>query len=76
MSPIRDWWASSWFLICLTSKRLSQERAESVRDYLVSQGIERNRLVARGYGETEPVADNGSPAGRERNRRVEFNVLN
>ena len=56
--------------------RLSQERAESVLQFLASQGIERGRLVARGYGETEPVADNGSPAGRERNRRVEFNVLN
>lgn len=56
--------------------RLSQERAESVLQFLTSQGIERNRLVARGYGETEPVADNGTPAGRERNRRVEFNVLN
>lgn len=56
--------------------RLSQQRAESVLEFLVSQGIERNRLVARGYGETRPVADNGTPAGRERNRRVEFNVLN
>jgi OOP family OmpA-OmpF porin len=56
--------------------RLSQERAESVLQFLTSQGIERNRLVARGYGETQPVADNVTPAGRERNRRVEFNVLN
>jgi OOP family OmpA-OmpF porin len=56
--------------------RLSQERADSVLQFLVSQGIERNRLRARGYGETQPVADNGTPAGRERNRRVEFNVLN
>jgi len=55
---------------------LSQERASSVLQYLVSQGIERERLVARGYGETQPVADNGTAAGRERNRRVEFNVLN
>ncbi len=56
--------------------RLSQERADSVLQFLASQGIERSRLRARGYGETEPVADNGTPAGRERNRRVEFNVLN
>jgi OOP family OmpA-OmpF porin len=56
--------------------RLSQQRAESVLQFLASQGIERSRLVARGYGETEPVADNGSPSGRDRNRRVEFNVLN
>ncbi|HET8697814.1 MAG TPA: OmpA family protein, partial [Gammaproteobacteria bacterium] len=56
--------------------RLSQERADAVLQFLVRQGIERNRLVARGYGETQPVADNSTPAGRERNRRVEFNVLN
>jgi OOP family OmpA-OmpF porin len=56
--------------------RLSQERAESVLAYLVSQGIDASRLQARGYGETQPVSDNGTTAGRERNRRVEFNVLN
>jgi OOP family OmpA-OmpF porin len=56
--------------------RLSQQRSDSVLQFLVSQGIDRGRLVARGYGETPPVADNGTPAGRERNRRVEFNVLN
>lgn len=56
--------------------RLSQERAESVLAFLVAQGIEANRLQARGYGETQPVADNGTATGRERNRRVEFNVLN
>lgn len=56
--------------------RLSQQRADSVLTYLASQGIERSRLVARGYGEAQPVADNGSTAGRDRNRRVEFRVLN
>lgn len=56
--------------------RLSQQRADSVQAFLVSQGIDRNRLVARGYGESRPVADNTSAAGRERNRRVEFQVLN
>jgi OmpA-OmpF porin, OOP family len=58
------------------NQRLSQQRADSVLQYLVSQGVDRGRLIARGYGETQPVADNGSPAGRERNRRVEFEVLN
>jgi OOP family OmpA-OmpF porin len=58
------------------NQRLSQERANSVLEFLVSQGIDRSRLVARGYGEERPVASNDTPAGRERNRRVEFNVLN
>lgn len=58
------------------NQRLSQERANSVLAFLVSQGIERDRLVARGYGEERPVASNDTPEGRERNRRVEFNVLN
>jgi OOP family OmpA-OmpF porin len=58
------------------NQRLSQERASSVLEFLVSQGIDRDRLVARGYGEERPVASNDTPAGRERNRRVEFNVLN
>jgi OOP family OmpA-OmpF porin len=56
--------------------RLSQERANSVQTFLVSQGVEANRLQARGYGEAQPVADNGSEAGQARNRRVEFRVLN
>ncbi|HLF10197.1 MAG TPA: OmpA family protein [Gammaproteobacteria bacterium] len=55
---------------------LSQQRANSVLTFLAGQGIDRSRLVARGYGEGQPVADNGTDAGRERNRRVEFRVLN
>jgi OOP family OmpA-OmpF porin len=58
------------------NQRLSQERANSVLQFLVAQGIDRGRLVARGYGEGQPVADNGTEAGRDLNRRVEFNVLN
>lgn len=56
--------------------RLSQQRADAVLVYLASLGIDRSRLVARGYGESQPTADNDSAAGRERNRRVEFRVLN
>ena len=56
--------------------RLSQQRADAVLTWLVGEGIERNRLQARGYGETQPVADNGTADGRARNRRVEFRVLN
>jgi OOP family OmpA-OmpF porin len=56
--------------------KLSQDRANSVLTYLAGQGIDRTRLLARGYGEGQPVGDNASDAGRERNRRVEFRVLN
>lgn len=52
--------------------RLSQARAESVRTYLVSHGIDAARLSARGYGETSPIESNLTEAGRASNRRVEF----
>jgi len=52
--------------------RLSQRRAEAVRDYLVAKGIAADRLVAKGYGESRPIADNASEAGRALNRRVEL----
>jgi OOP family OmpA-OmpF porin len=55
---------------------LSQQRADSVLQFLVGQGIDRNRVVARGYGETQPEADNSTAEGQRRNRRVEFEVLN
>jgi OOP family OmpA-OmpF porin len=50
--------------------KLSQRRAESVRDYLISMGIESSRLTARGYGESQPVATNSTEGGRAQNRRV------
>jgi OOP family OmpA-OmpF porin len=53
---------------------LSQRRAEAVRDYLVGRGVPAGQLSARGYGETSPVANNSTRAGRERNRRVELIV--
>jgi outer membrane protein OmpA-like peptidoglycan-associated protein len=55
--------------------KLSQRRANAVRDYLIAHGVEADRLVAVGYGETRPVADNGTAEGRARNRRVEFTIL-
>jgi len=51
---------------------LSQRRAESVRAYLIHAGISANRLRAKGYGETRPIAPNDTEAGRARNRRVEL----
>lgn len=51
---------------------LSQRRAESVRDYLASQGVSGDRMTAVGYGEERPVATNETPEGRALNRRVEI----
>lgn len=55
---------------------LSQKRAESVVSYLVQQGIEPQRLIAKGYGESQPVGDNSTEEGAAKNRRVEMKVLN
>ncbi|MFD1216188.1 MULTISPECIES: OmpA family protein [Microbulbifer] len=52
--------------------RLSRERAESVRKYLVRGGIDSARISARGYGETQPIATNATEEGRAMNRRVEM----
>jgi outer membrane protein OmpA-like peptidoglycan-associated protein len=57
------------------NKKLSRERAESVRAYLVKKGIEDKRLVAVGFGPDKPIADNATPEGQEANRRVEFNIV-
>jgi outer membrane protein OmpA-like peptidoglycan-associated protein len=53
---------------------LSERRAESVRDYLVQQGIARDTITAHGFGESMPVTSNDNSAGRQRNRRVELVV--
>ncbi|MBY0425059.1 MAG: OmpA family protein, partial [Cytophagales bacterium] len=55
--------------------KLSQDRANSVVTYLVQHGIFPDRLVAKGYGETVPVATNDTDEGRALNRRVEFKIL-
>ncbi|CAN5403946.1 OmpA family protein [soil metagenome] len=54
---------------------LSQGRSQAVVDYLVSQNIDRNRVTAKGYGESVPIDSNDTEAGRANNRRVEFTVL-
>ncbi|RKG37068.1 OmpA family protein [Acinetobacter rongchengensis] len=53
---------------------LSQNRAQSVLNYLSTQGISASRMTARGYGSSSPIADNSTAAGREQNRRVEITV--
>lgn len=54
---------------------LSQRRADSVRDYLIAQGVNGTQLLAKGYGEAQPIADNATDLGRLQNRRVVMSVL-
>jgi outer membrane protein OmpA-like peptidoglycan-associated protein len=56
------------------NQKLSEQRAESVRDYLVQQGLDMNSITAAGLGESSPIADNSTAAGRQKNRRVEIIV--
>ena len=55
---------------------LSENRAKAVKDYLISKGIAESRLTFTGYGETKPVADNATAAGRAKNRRTEMTARN
>jgi outer membrane protein OmpA-like peptidoglycan-associated protein len=57
------------------NQSLSERRAGSVVAYLAGKGVARDRLIARGYGTDQPLADNGTEEGRGRNRRVEFKIL-
>ena len=56
------------------NQRLSQERADAVRDYLVKQGADGSAIIAKGYGDARPLASNDTDEGRFRNRRIEFSV--
>lgn len=58
-----------------TNERLSTARAKAVMDYLVSQGVPITRMSYKGYGPNEPIADNKTRAGREKNRRVVLKVV-
>jgi outer membrane protein OmpA-like peptidoglycan-associated protein len=55
--------------------KLSKNRAEAVRNYLISQGVDSRRIQVKGYGESQPVAENSTAKGRAKNRRVEFVIL-
>ena len=54
---------------------LSQKRAQSMVDYLIERGIDPDRLIGRGYGESRPLESNATEEGRMVNRRVEFIIL-
>ncbi|HEY0261621.1 MAG TPA: OmpA family protein, partial [Chitinophagales bacterium] len=56
------------------NKILSESRAKSVADYLISQGIEASRITYKGYGSSKPIASNSTDAGKQQNRRTEFVV--
>jgi len=57
------------------NQKLSVQRADAVKNYLVSKGVEKNRVYTEGKGETQPVADNKTAEGRAKNRRVEIEVV-
>ncbi len=58
-----------------TNLRVSQARADAVRDFLVKQGVEARQLTAQGYGPTRPIASNATRVGKSLNRRVEFRIV-
>jgi OOP family OmpA-OmpF porin len=57
------------------NQKLSIARSETVKAYLVSKGVEKNRIYTEGKGETSPIADNKTTEGRAKNRRVEVEVI-
>ncbi|MCF8242073.1 MAG: OmpA family protein [Melioribacteraceae bacterium] len=57
------------------NQKISEKRAEVVRNYLMGKGVKEDRLSIIGYGESNPIADNKTPEGRAMNRRIEFKVL-
>ena len=56
------------------NQTLSEQRAEAVRKYLIDNGISADRITARGYGSSQPVADNVTQEGKKANRRVALNI--
>jgi OmpA-OmpF porin, OOP family len=58
-----------------SNQKLSTDRAKAVRDYLIKHGIQPKRLVAVGYGDTQPVASNDTPEDRQKNRRTVVRIL-
>jgi outer membrane protein OmpA-like peptidoglycan-associated protein len=56
------------------NQKLSEQRADGVRDYLISQSVQQNNITAEGYGKNNPIADNSTNSGRAQNRRVQLVV--
>jgi len=54
---------------------LSQHRADAILNWLVGKGVEKSRLIAKGYGDSKPIADNSMEAGRKKNRRTEVRII-
>jgi OOP family OmpA-OmpF porin len=54
------------------NQKLSEKRANTVRDYLISKGVPASQMTAKGYGESQPISDNKTPEGKAMNRRVEL----
>jgi len=57
------------------NQKLSEQRANAVKNYLKNKGIADERVTAKGYGDTQPVADNGTAAGKQKNRRTEVRII-
>ena len=57
------------------NEKLSQDRAQSVANFLTYNGIDKKRVRVKGYGETQPLTDNNNIEGKQINRRVEFAIL-
>jgi OmpA-OmpF porin, OOP family len=57
------------------NQKLSEDRANSVRNFLIKKGVDASRVSAKGYGDTQPIADNGTDEGRQKNRRTEVRSL-
>jgi OmpA-OmpF porin, OOP family len=66
---------TDWIGTVAYNQKLSVRRAEAVKAYLVSKGIEKNRVYTEGKGKSQPIADNRTAEGRAKNRRVEIEVV-